>query len=349
MTPQVSRVTLLVLLGTAIACRDSGTGISPLAARIPLPDLAGNSYKGFVGGLYPSGGNTEPASHAAARQARAQAVTPLDASGAPSAGGKVVLLSLGMSNTTQEFCSGSSTTTNCSTWSFMGQAAADVGVNHATLAIVNGARGGQDAQTWEAATDANYDSVRDNRLIPLGLTERQVQVVWVKQADAGPRDSLASAQADAFALESRLANIARALKTRYPNLKMIFLSSRIYAGYATTTLNPEPYAYESGFAVKWVIQAQIDQMANGGVVTGARAGDQEYNSSAPWLAGGPHPLAGGITTPQSDGLNLQASDFVQDGAHPPQNGQQKGGAMVLAVFQGSPFTQCWFMTGGICS
>src|SRR3989440_11146428 len=316
MTPQVSRVTLLVLLGTAIACRDSGTGISPLAARIPLPDLAGNSYKGFVGGLYPSGGNTEPASHAAARQARAQAVTPLDASGAPSAGGKVGLLSLGMSNTTQEFCSGSSTTTNCSAWSFMGQAAVDVGVNHATLAIVNGARGGQDAQTWDAATDANYDSVRDNRLIPLGLTERQVQVVWVKQADAGPRDSLASAQADAFQLESRLANIARALKTRYPNLKMIFLSSRIYAGYATTTLNPEPYAYESGFAVKWVIQAQIDQMANGGAVSEGREGVPGHNNSTPWLARGPLPWAGGIGHRQRERLICRASEVAQEGAHP---------------------------------
>jgi hypothetical protein len=78
-----------------------------------------------------------------------------------------------MSNTTQEFCAASSTTTGCSSWSFMGQAAADAAVNHAALAIVNGARGGQDAQTWDAPTDANYDSVRLNRLGPLGLTERR--------------------------------------------------------------------------------------------------------------------------------------------------------------------------------
>ena len=166
----------------------------------------------------------------------------------------------------------------------MGQAAADPSVNHTTLAIVNGARGGQDAQAWDATTDANYDTVRLNRLGPLGLTERQVQIVWVKQADAGPQDSLPSAQSDAYQLESRLGNIARALRSHYPNLKIIFFSSRIYAGYATTTLNPEPFAYESGFAVKWLIQAQIEQMSNGGTVTDARAGDLNYNSGAVWLA-----------------------------------------------------------------
>ena len=35
----------------------------------------------------------------------------------------------------------------------------------------------------------------------------------------------------------------------------MFLQSRTYGGYATTNENPDPYAYEYGFATKWLIQA----------------------------------------------------------------------------------------------
>jgi len=330
----------------AAACGNTASPAAP--GRVPLSESSIGTYKGFSGGLYPGGSTSVPAAHAAAGITRAQGVVPLDTAGVASPSGKIVLLSIGMSNTTQEFCAGSSTTTSCTAWSFMGQAAADAAVSTTTLAIVNGARGGQDAQTWDAATDANYDSVRLSRLAPLGLTERQVQVAWVKQADAGPRDSLASSQADAYQLETRLGNIVRALTTRYPNLQLVFLSSRIYAGYATTTLNPEPYAYESGFAVKWLVQAQIDQVANGGTVTDPRAGDLNYDSGAPWIGWGPYLWADGTTPRQGDGLIWERGDFVQDGTHPSQSGQQKVGTMLLAFFKGSPFTKCWFVTGGSC-
>ena len=54
-----------------------------------------------------------------------------------------------------------------------------------------------------------------------------------------------------------MGQIVRMLKGRFPNLQLAYVSSRSYAGYATTELNPEPYAYESAFAVRWLIQDQI--------------------------------------------------------------------------------------------
>ena len=68
----------------------------------------------------------------------------------------------------------------------------------------------------------------------------------------------------------------RAARTRWPNLKLVFLASRIYGGYAhTDKINPGPYAYEYGFSVKWLIQAQVNQMATGTV--DRVAGDLNFN------------------------------------------------------------------------
>lgn len=332
--------------GTTLAPPPSASGSSPPVTRVALNDLGTGTYLGFTGGLYPSGSNAVPAQHNTVGLARANAVQPLDTNGNPSPTGKVVLLSIGMSNTTQEFCSANSDLP-CNSWTFMGQAAADPSVKHATLAIVNGAMGGRSADFWDLPTDPDYDRVRDTRLAPQGLSERQVQVVWVKVANPNPTVSLPLAAADAFLLETQLGNIVRALKVRYPNLQQVFISSRIYGGYATTTLNPEPYAYESGFSVKWVIQAQIDQMANGGVIVDSRAGDLNYNTVAPWIAWGPY-LWADDNRPRSDGLVWLQSDFEADGTHPSQAGETKVGTMLLNFFETSPYTKCWFVGGGTC-
>jgi hypothetical protein len=267
---------------------------------------------------------------------RAAAVVPRDTSGAPDPAGKYVLVSIGMSNTTQEFCGGNP----CPAGTFMNRAAADPKVNHQTLVIVDGAAGGQTADTWDSPTDLNYDRVRDTRLAPLGLTEAQVQVAWVKVANAGPTVRLPYANADAYRLVTQTGNIARALKVRYPNLQQVFLSSRIYAGYATTALNPEPYAYESALGARWVIAAQIQQMRTGDI--DPRAGNLDYETGpAPWIAWGPYLWAAG-TYPRSDGLFWARADLAADGTHPSATGRAKVGALLLSFFKESGQARCWF-------
>ena len=316
--------------------------------RIPLTDLP--SYFGIRGGLYPNGLNQLPADHDSAARARRNRIRALDVNGDESPFGKYVLISIGMSNTTQEWCSKTSGPP-CASWTFMGRAAADPAVNKHSLVIVNGATDGRDAPAWTSAASPNYDRIKTARLAPLGLSENQVEAVWVKLDDAKPTTSLPADSADAYVFLSNLGQVLRALRIRYPNLELVFLSSRTYAGYAagvdsTTDLNPEPYAYEEGFSVKWAIESQINEMR--GLPANPRAGSLNYaNKTAPLIVWGPYLWADG-TTPRSDGLTWNRADFEEDGTHPSQTGESKVAGILLEFFKNSTYTKCWFMANQYC-
>ena len=306
-----------------------------LTTPTPLIDMpASIDYFGLAGGLYPGSSNTPPTAHHEAGLAQSAAIVPRAPDGSPAApanGGAIVLLSVGMSNTTAEYATFQATAQN------------DYRLNPA-VRVLNGAYPSQVATTWDSPTESNYDRVRDTILAPGGYTEAQVQAVWLKVANGGPTASIAagSASPDAYALQTHIGNIARALAVRYPNLRQVFLSSRIYGGYATTPLNPEPYAYESGFSVKWSIGAQIAQTASGTI--DARSGNLSYTASprmAPWMAWGPYLWADG-TTPNSQGLSYARSDLdPTDGTHPAPGARQKVADALLSFFLQSPYT-VWF-------
>jgi hypothetical protein len=332
----------------------------PSFVATPLNDLGPGYYVtgkySYQGGLYENGTNTDPADHSTDGMAAAANIQPLDSNGNPSPSGKIVLLSIGMSNTADEWCIGGTSPDNSyddcgytvqpALPSFMSQAAASSTVNHRTLVIVNGAQGREDASTWTSPTDANYDMVRDQRLATAGVTEAQVQAVWLKDADIAPKESLSSGPtADAYTLERYLGDIVRAMKVRYPHLQEVFISSRVYGGYAGPgTVNPEPYAYESGFSVKWLIQAQVNQMRTGKV--DPIAGDLNYDrGKAPWIDWASYVWADG-TRPRSDGLTWQMSDFNPDYVHLNANGVKKSINELLPFFETSPYTKCWFDAAG---
>lgn len=313
--------------------------------RKPLTDLGLRTYFGHAGGLYPLGSNQPPVDHDSAGRARRNAIRPLDVYGDENPLGKYVLLSIGMSGTTQEWCS-QSAAPPCTKWSLMGRAAADPTVNRYSLVIVDGAAEGEDASSWTSPTSASYERVRISRLEPLGLSEKQVQTAWVDLADAQPSKSLPSDSADAYAFLSNLGQSLRAMKVRYPNLQLAFLSSRIYGGYATIDFNPEPYAFEEGFSVKWAIESQINEMR--GAAANARAGSLNYAKKiAPWIVWGPYFWADG-TTPRSDGVSWDRTDFEENGTYPSPSGESKIGAMLLDFFKTSTYTRCWFLANQYC-
>jgi hypothetical protein len=313
--------------------------------KVPLTDLLARTYFGNAGGLYPGGINQPPADHDSAARARRNVIKPLDVNGDESPFGKYVLISIGTSNATQEWCSEKSSPP-CAPWTFMGKAAADPSVNHYTLVIVNGAADGQEAPAWTSPQSPNYDRIKVARLAPLGLSENQVQAAWVKLDDAKPSVSLPADSADAYIFLTNIGQVLRALRARYPNLRIVFLSSRTYGGYATSDLNPEPYAYESGFSVKWAIESQINEMR--GLPGNPRVGTLNYTKkAAPLVVWGPY-LWGNGATPRSDGVVWDRADFEEDGTHPSHSGEAKVAGMLLEFFKNSPYARCWFVSNQYC-
>src|SRR5207244_1879019 len=175
-------------------------------------------------------------------------------------------LSVGMSNTAQ------------SSQGFQKQLAREMAKN-SRLVFVNGAMGGMTAAAIQDPDDgrsgSRYWTTVDERLKAAGVTRAQVQAIWIKQADAGPTQGFPKY---AQTLQGELTKIVQLLPERFPNAKLVYLSSRTYGGYAKSALNPEPYAFESGFSVKWLIEQQLKGEAalNHDPVKGA--------VQAPWLS-----------------------------------------------------------------
>jgi hypothetical protein len=156
-------------------------------------------------------------------------------------------------------------------------------------------------------------------------------VVWIKRSNPGgyAYASLPSSSAGAYNFEYQLGQVLRALKTRWPNVQQVFISSRIYAGYFNAGVNPEPYACEYGFSVKWLINAQITQRSTG--VVDPLAGD--LLTAVPWIDWGPYIWGNGTNNPPgSKALTWASTAYASDGEQPGNSGINKVGAALLNFF-----------------
>ena len=146
-------------------------------------------------------------------------------------------------------------------------------------------------------------------------------------------------------LQANLVNALNIARHYYPNLRVAYLSSRIFGGYATTTLNPEPYAYEEAFSMRWVIQDQIK-------------GEPRLNYDpargevkSPVVVWGPYLWANGTTPRKSDGFAWSPGDFVSsDHTHPDTSARQKVTDLLLRFLKTDAGSKRWFVkanaTGG---
>jgi hypothetical protein len=300
--------TVLVAVSVGVASGADRVGLRPLTEM-----SADDKYKGEDGGLYGSGRNEPPEAHAKLAAKEAAKIVPLNADGKPSANGKIVLVSISMSNATQEFSL------------FKRLADADA-AKSPRVTIVDCAQGGQAMAQWVDSKGRAWTEA-DRRIDAARISPKQVQVAWIKLANVGPTGELTE---HGKKLQKDTLAVLHNAKERFPNLRIAYLGSRIYAGDATTRLNPEPYAYESAFVVRWLIQDQIKGDAALGL------------DKSPLLLWGPYLWADGTTPRKSDGLIWERGDLGGDGTHPSDSGRRKVAEMLLKFFKTDPTAKGWF-------
>ena len=284
---------------------------APSTGYAAITDLGPRTYRGEQGGLYPGGSNVPPAAYQTLGIQAARAVMPLDRSGKSASAGKILFISIGMSNTTMEFSS------------FARSEIGDVQRNP-QVAFVDGAQGRMTAVFWANPADATW-SVLEQRLTAAGYTDQQVQVAWIKEADFARPPSPPDFETYAHSLTQELIQITSNAARKFPHLREVFVSARSYGGYSVLGLgpNPEPWAYETGFADKWFVAQSIAKP-----------------NQTPWVGWGPYFWTDGARG-RNDGLRWLCSDTV-DGTHPSATGLAKINALMHAMFTSSVFTP-WFV------
>ncbi|MBI4657391.1 MAG: hypothetical protein HY735_00855 [Verrucomicrobia bacterium] len=280
----------------------------------PLTDMSANDrYEGEDGGLYGGGHNTLPEAHRITAETELAKIRPLNADGEPDESGVIGFVSISMSNATQEF-------------SRFKQVADQSPLKSSKVAIVDCAQGGQAMAEWVPADGRPWEEAR-RRLAAAKVSPRQVQVAWIKLANKAPAGSL---EDHGRKLERDTLAVLHNAKAQFPNLRIVYLGSRIYGGNATGALNPEPYAYESAFAARWLIQRQMK-------------GDPELALvKSPFLLWGPYLWADGPQGRKIDPLVWERADFAGDGVHPSNSGRQKVAELLLRFLTSDPLAKTWF-------
>lgn len=319
LTPEES-----LYLKRAIAARNAGGGgaTRPANQRVaperlsPLTDLtASDRYENEDGGLYGGGRNTPPDPHRKAAEAELAKIRPLNAKGESDEGGIIVFVAISMSNATQEF-------------SWFKQIADRSPLKSSKVVIVDCAQGGQAMAEWAPADARPWEEAR-RRLAAAKVSPLQVQTAWIKLANKGPTGSL---QDHGRKLERDTLAVLQHAKGQFPNLRIAYLGSRTYGGNAIGGLNPEPYAYESAFAARWLIERQMKDDADLAL------------AKSPLLLWGPYLWAEGTKGRKLDKLVWERADFGNDGVHPSDSGRQKVAELLLNFLTTDPLAKPWFVT-----
>jgi hypothetical protein len=345
-------------------CSLTSTAMIPRIGQdlIPLNEMAADEYYPDAthplrqeGGLYGGGSNVIPPSHYQKLVEATSQIQPLDADGNPDpVNGKIGVISVGMSNTRNEFDGYINTIKNES----------DISDK---VVFVNGAYPGMVARSWSGRDGEWPWDYLEERIDAAGLTPAQVQVAWVKLSNSfplqpGPDDypkfpedvyrdmTIVTDYLDGFPSDNPYHHPNPS--TILTNIKVAYLSSRIYGGYSLVGGSPEPSAYENAFALRWLIEDQQERHEpNLSVNTTVPYTDVNYGNS-PVVVWGPYMWANGVIPRlepllgAGEYLVWECDDLTNDGVHPSMSAIDKVATMLGNFFKTDPLTNTWFLGEG---
>lgn len=219
------------------AIKDAQAAILSQAVMINKIDQF-TSYKGQGGRLYQGNKNSPELNHKILLQQQLQLIKPVDVNGVSDSNGKVGFIFIGDSYTAGEF-----------------ETLADFLKGNAqanqSLVLIDGAQSNLSVNHWDKSLFA-WDTL-NKKVAEKEVSAKQVQVIWI---NIGFSDYSGEFEADVHKQADLLENLVKTALVKYPETKVVYLSSPRYAGLSKDENYQEPQTYEAAFAVREIIGRQ---------------------------------------------------------------------------------------------
>ncbi|MGB4929409.1 MAG: hypothetical protein WBP43_05525, partial [Chitinophagales bacterium] len=195
-------------------CENTSTG------NIPISEIGPGFFMGYQGGLYPEGSNTMPMVHAQAGKNIGNSIKPLNEAGEVDfENGKVVFVAFGASTAGNTFNTFKSTVNNTPD------------LYNPCLKFVNLCLGGKGLESMVPPhNNLLWAYITDTLMVDAEISKEQVQIGWIKTASKD--DSIPEFPMQADSLYDKYIPTIQRMKENFPNLKILYMSSHAYGGYA---------------------------------------------------------------------------------------------------------------------
>ncbi len=274
-----------------------------------------NLYKGKGAGLYEGISNEPQLGMRIEIQKQLELIKPILSSGQGDIDGKIGFVFIGDPHTEGEFKS-------------LDELLKSKSGSSSALVLVDGAQKDQDTTYWKRSL---YPwEILGQRVKSQGLSATQVQVIWI---NLNFDEYINDIDLDVKAQADTLNTIIETALSKYPNTKIVYLSSPRYAGYSTMAGYQEPESFEAGLAVRELL-SRHDK------------GEVKYKedirllTSEPALVWGPYVWNNNINS--TSDFAYTADKYERDGITLTSIGKQKYAIDLLGFWSSYEYSNTWF-------